>query len=175
MRSQATHTSRRTRASRLVGALAAFALVVVPGSLIGAPTAHADETIACELIEVSATSTTKPEVDPALDTISKKLKKPPFSSWNNFKVLSKHSLTLSQRKAQTLKLTKGQTSVLFREVSRDPTKKVRLGLTMSMDNVKGKRVFDTKLNVDAGDLIVLGGPMSDGEGLLLALSCRLPQ
>jgi hypothetical protein len=129
-----------------------------------------DKKVGCDFVEVVATTTAKPSMDGDLVGLEKKLKKPPFSSWNTFKVLSRVSKSLLLLKAETVPLTKGSITVLLRDVS--DAAKPRLGLTVTIDDTEGKRVMDTKVNVDAGESFVVGRSLANNEGHVLAISCH---
>jgi hypothetical protein len=122
----------------------------------------------CSYIEVAATKTDKPAMDPELKPLEKKLKKAPFSAWNNFKKLLAGSVSLTKNKPEGIKLKHGAASVMLR----DRTEK-RIELTVTMDDAKGKRVLEAKPAVNTKDYLVLGGP-GDGDdaGHMLALTCK---
>ena len=126
----------------------------------------------CEFVEISATTTTSPKIDAEL-SMEKKLKKPPFSSWNTFKQLTRVSRPLVQLKSEAVKLSTGSVSVLLREVTGAGSKRARLALSVTMDDAEGKRVMDTKVNVDAGEFFLIGRSLANNEGHVLALSCKL--
>ena len=120
----------------------------------------------CSYLEISATSGKQPAIDGELRPLEKKLKKPPFASWNVFHKLSSGPIALDKLKAVTLGLREGSASVLLR----DRTDK-RLELTITVDGPEGKRVLDTKPSLTAGDWLVLATTAKD-DGHLLALTCK---
>ena len=132
----------------------------------GARVAAADDTADCSYLEISATTGKDPAIDAELKPLEKKLKKPPFSSWNVFHKLSGGSFTLTKNKAENLKLSQGGASILLR----DRTDK-RLDLTITVDGADGKRVLDNKQSVNAGEGMVFGHNVKD-DGHILALTCR---
>jgi hypothetical protein len=144
---------------------ACVAIVVAPGA------ARADATASCDFIEIHAASGKEPSIPAELKPLEKKLKKPPFSSWNVFKQLSRTAKTIAQNKAETIKLTMGQATVLLSDVDKG-AKKTRFKLTVTMDDQNGKRVADAKVTLDAGDYIVLGRNLPNDEGHLLAATCK---
>jgi hypothetical protein len=150
--------------------IAALAAVVVTVVAV-APEAHADDKVSCELLEINASKGTEASVPADLKPLAKKLKKPPFSSWNVFKLLSRTTRDLIQLKAQTVTLTLGQATVLFRDVERRGDK-ARIALTVTTEDENGKRLADTKVNIDSGDYIVLGRTLPNDEGHLLAVTCK---
>jgi hypothetical protein len=157
----------RTRPALVAGVLALAALAVA------APAAHAD-TVNCSVVEIEASTSEPPAVDAALKPLQKKLKKPPFSSWNSFKQLGSQSLVLETMKASTATLVHGKATLLLREVTGEPGKRQRLAFTISVDDGAGKRVLDSKVTVDVKDTFVVGRSLPAGKGHLVALTCKQP-
>lgn len=122
----------------------------------------------CDLLEISASSGDKPSVDPKLDKLKKKFKKPPFSSWNQFKLLMQTDKTLAMRKGETIKLTHGAATVTFNGV----VNKSQVRLNVSVDDDKGKNIVNTSATVEAGDYLVYGHSLPNNDGHLLALTCK---
>jgi hypothetical protein len=150
-----------------------LAMLVLAAALVaaGPAVATADIKVACDALEISATSGTEGKIAPELKPLEKKLKKKPFSSWNTFTLLSKTSKDLERLKAEDFKLTKGKATVLFRDVDKG-TKKNRIALTVTTEDENGKRIADTKVNIDAGDYIVLARTLANDDGHLLAVTCK---
>jgi hypothetical protein len=122
----------------------------------------------CSFIEIAASKTDKPAMDPELKPLEKKFKKAPFSAWNNFKKLSAGSVSLTKNKPETLKLSQGQATVMLRDRSEK-----RVELTVTKDDAKGQRVLEAKPAFKAGDWLMLGGPgASNDDGHILALTCK---
>jgi len=151
-------------------ALAAFAFAAVASA---ATPARADEPVACTFLEISASTTKEGSVDAELQPLEKKLKRPPFSAYNTFKLLGRQDRPLVAMKQESLKLRQGSAQVILRDVDRREGKKPRIGVGVTMDDDQGKRVADTKVSVDAGDYLVLGRTLANGDGHLLAMSCKL--
>lgn len=150
-----------------------LAIAVVAGVALAAGPARAEgETAQCRFIEIRADNS-KGGIDGELKPLERKLRKPPFSSWNTFKVLAKHDRALSLMKAENIALSEGKAQVLFRERNKTAGKKDRVSLAISVDGKDGKRALDTKVNVDSGDFIVIGRSLPDESGHLLAISCRV--
>jgi len=135
-------------------------------ALLISSSAFADERAQCSYLEISATNGKSAAMDPELQPLEKKLKKPPFASWNTFHKLSGGPVVLDKLKAETLKLGQGAASLLLRD--RTDT---RLELTISIDGADGKRVLDNKQSVAAGDWVVWGHNVKD-DGHILALVCK---
>lgn len=145
----------------------AFVVVLIPAARM----ARAEDKASCELLEIHATTGEKPSVPAELKRLEKKLKKPPFSSWNTFALLSQASKELTALRAESVRLKKGAASLLLREIQRG-SKRARLSLAVTIDDQGGKRVLDTKVMVDAGDFVLFGRSLPKNEGLVLAVSCR---
>jgi hypothetical protein len=122
----------------------------------------------CSYIEIAASKSAKPSMDPELKPLERKFKKAPFSAWNTFKKLSSGSSALTKNKPQTLVLKQGKSSLMLR----DRTEK-RIELTVTIDDADGKRVLEAKPAFRAGDWLMLGGPgASNDDGHILALTCK---
>jgi hypothetical protein len=139
----------------------------------GAPRAFAQSTTAnCSFLEISATNADPASIDASLKAVQKKLKRPPFTSWNTFKLLGKASKQLALLKSEVVAMTLGQASVLFRQSSQPANKKLRFELEITVDDQNGKRVLDTKISFDDGDYIVIGRSLANNDGHLLAMTCK---
>ncbi len=124
--------------------------------------------VSCEFLEISASSGAAPAVDADLEKLKKKFKKPPFSSWNVFKLLMKADAKLTQKKAETIKLKMGTaTATLLGIVN---TSNVRL--TISIDDASGKNFVNNTATFAGGDYLVYGHSLPNNEGHLLALTCK---
>ncbi|MEZ4399471.1 MAG: hypothetical protein R3B06_05610 [Kofleriaceae bacterium] len=148
----------------------AVALAVLGLGVAAAPAAHAD--VSCTVVEVEASSADTPSMDPALRPLEKKLKKPPFTSWNVFKRLGASTVSLAPQGVASASLVHGKFGLLLRDVTERPGKRARLSLGITLEDAGGKRVVDTKVNVDAGDYFVAGRPLPDNKGHLVALTCK---
>jgi hypothetical protein len=140
-----------------------LALAFVVGSAVPA---LADDKAECDYLEISASSGKDPAMDADLKPLEKKLKKPPFSSWNTFHTLSSGHVTLNKLKADTPKLKQGSASLLLRE----RTEK-RLELTITIDGADGKRVLDNKQSANIGEWLLFGQNVGDN-GHIVALTCK---
>jgi hypothetical protein len=140
-----------------------LALAFVVGS---AAPALADDKAECDYLEISASTGKTASIDAALKPLEKKLKKPPFSSWNVFHTLSSGHLTLQRLKADSPKLKQGSASLLLRE----RTEK-RLELTITIDGADGKRVLDNKQSANIGEWLLFGQNVGDN-GHIVALTCK---
>jgi len=140
-----------------------LALAFVLGS---AAPALADDKAECDYLEISASSGKAPAMDGELKPLEKKLKKPPFSSWNVFHTLASGHVTLQKLKADSPAIKQGKAQLLLR----DRTDK-RLELTVTIDAADGKRVLDNKQSANAGEWLLFGQNVGDN-GHILALTCR---
>lgn len=137
----------------------------------------APQQVDCAIYEMAASNGT-PAVDPALKPLSKKLKRPPFSSWKTFKLLKKHDQQAVKMKALNLKLATGsKLSLLYRDQNAAQGKKVRLRVTFTLDDKNDKRKLNSTLNLDSGDFSLIGNEsdkLADGATYIVAVSCRVP-
>ena len=120
----------------------------------------------CSYIEIAATNGKAASIDSDLKPLEKKLKKPPFASWNVFHTLSSGHLTLQKLKSDSPKLKQGSASLLLRE----RTEK-RLELTITIDGADGKRVLDNKQSANVGEWLLFGQNIGDN-GHIVALTCK---
>jgi hypothetical protein len=134
----------------------------------GAPSAAADVTAACEFLEISAKAGDKPVIDGELKPVEKKLKKPPFSAWNQFKLLSSSKKSLSKKKAETIDLKVGAATATLIEIVDNS----KLRLTVTMDDDKRKQVVNNTSTLEAGDYLMYVHSMTNNEGHLLSVTCR---
>ena len=122
----------------------------------------------CNFMEIVATKSDKPALDPELKPLEKKFKKAPFSAWNNFKKLSSGAVSLTKNKPETQKLKQGSSSMMLRDRNEK-----RVELTVTMDDAAGKRVVEAKPAFKTGDWLMLGGPSgANDDGHILALTCK---
>jgi hypothetical protein len=142
-----------------------LALAVVLASAAPA-VAQPDAKSECDYLEISASSGKDAAIDGDLKPLEKKLKKPPFSSWNVFHTLASGHVSLGKLKSEALKMKSGQATLLLR----DRTDK-RLELTIQIDDAAGKRVIDNKQATNAGEWLLFGQNVGDN-GHILALTCK---
>lgn len=137
--------------------------------LIGAPgAAYAEASTECEFLEMSAKTGDKPAIDAELKPVEKKLKKPPFSTWNQFKLLSRSQRPLAKKKIEAIALKVGSATVTLVEI----VDKSRVRLTVTMDDDKGKQVANNTTTVEAGDYMIYVHPLANNDGHLLSLTCK---
>lgn len=137
--------------------------------LLGAPhRARAEATTACEFLEISAKAGDKPAIDAELKPVEKKLKKPPFSTWNQFKLLSQSRRPLAKKKPESIPLKVGSATITLVEI----VDKSKVRLTVTMDDDKGKQVANNTTTVEAGDYMIYVHPLANNDGHLLSLTCK---
>jgi len=126
----------------------------------------------CSIVEIRA-SNTKGGIDPGLKPIATKLKKPPFSAWNTFRIVKKQSATLPQMKPVSLPLsTGGKIGLLYKDRSDAKGHKPRLRVGVTLDSAAGKRKADVTLKFDSGDYTLVGQDAGkNGSARLLAIRC----
>ena len=125
-------------------------------------------TVSCEVFEISASSGKDASIDADLEKLKKKLKKPPFSSWNTFKLLMKAEKQLTQKKVETIQLKLGKAEATLLGIVNGS----QVRLTISIDDEKGKNFVNNTSTFAAGDYLVYGHSLPNNDGHLLALTCR---
>ncbi len=132
----------------------------------------------CSVYEISASSDGS-GIDKRLKLFSKKFKKEPFAAWKSFTLVKKHERKLVRMKAVTIKLVSGRKlSILYRDyyapvVSSKKQTKPRLRLSLSLDEKDGKRIVDTTIKLDSGDLNFTASSSEGGKASILATSCTV--
>lgn len=148
--------------TRLALPLALAVLAAVPHAV------RADEMKAdCEFLEITAKKGDKPVIDPDLARLEKKLKAQPFA-WNQFKFLSRADKTLAKHKAEPISLKIGSASATLVEV----VEKSKVRIQFTLTDEKGKPVVDNTTSLEAGDSLVFGTPLANGDGHLVAITCK---
>src|SRR3954463_8362229 len=125
-------------------------------------------TVSCEFVEISASSGDQPSVDAELEKLKKKLKKPPFSSWNQFKLLMKTDKQLTAKKAETIQLKLGKAEATLLGIVNGS----QVRLSISIDDATGKNFVNNTSTFAAGDYLVYGHSLPNNDGHLLALTCK---
>ncbi len=146
----------------VLGAILAIA------STASARDARAEVVTDCDFLEISAKVGDKPAIDPALKPVEKKLKKPPFSTWNQFKLLSQSQKSLAKKKAEPISLKNGAATATLVEI----VDKSKVRLTLTMDDDKGRQVANNTTTIEAGDYVIFVNALPNNEGHLLSLTCK---
>jgi hypothetical protein len=162
--------SERIAGSRATGRRRAIGLVIAVGcALVGSGRrARADVTTECDFLEISAKTGAKPAIDAELHPVEKKLKKPPFSTWNQFKLLSSSHKALVKKKPEPVPLKIGAATATLIEI----VDKAKVRLNITMDDDKGKQVANNTATVEPGDYVIFVHELASNEGHLLSLTCR---
>ncbi|HMG23378.1 MAG TPA: hypothetical protein VK607_18715 [Kofleriaceae bacterium] len=147
---------------------AGLALAAAAAVLAAPRPARADVTAECDFLEISARSGDKPAIDGELKPLEKKLKKPPFSIWNQFKLLAHAHKALAKKKPEAISLKIGSATATLIEI----VDKSKVRLTVAMTDAKGKEVANNTATVDAGDYVIYVHPMPGNEGHLLSVTCK---
>lgn len=146
-----------------------FAAFALAAALVAAPgRARADVTADCEFLEISARAGDKPAIDGDLKPLEKKLKKPPFSGWNQFKLLGHTQKALAKKKPEPIPLKTGSATATLVEI----VDKSKVRLTVTMSDPRGKEVANNTATVEAGDYVIYVHPLPGNEGHLLSVRCR---
>lgn len=155
---------------RITGRWAPIFFMIVAAVFVTAPPrgARADVAADCEFFEISARTGDKAAMDAELSPVEKKLKKAPFSTWNQFKVLSHSKKSLAKKKTEPIGLKIGSATATLVEI----VDKSKVRVTIAMDDDKGKQVANNTTTVDAGDYVIYVHPMANNEGHLLSWTCR---
>ena len=130
--------------------------------------ARAEVTADCEFLEISAKTGDKAAIDAELGPVEKKLKRAPFSTWNQFKLLSRSKKSLAKKKAEPIGLKIGSATATLIEI----VDKSKVRVTVTMDDDKGKQVASNTVTVDAGDHVIYVHQLANNEGHLLSLTCN---
>src|SRR5688572_16558796 len=104
-------------ARRMHASLVAATLMIAALGTAHAQPAPAATGADCSYVEIAATNAKDAKdasFDAELKPLEKKLKKPPFTSWNTFKKLSAGAPKLSANKPETLKLNQSTATVMLR-------------------------------------------------------------
>ena len=125
-------------------------------------------TVSCEFFEISASTGKDAAIDAELEKLKKKFKKPPFSSWNTFKLLMKADKPLTQKKAETIQLKMGKAEATLLGIVNGS----QVRLTISIDDASGKNFVNNTSTFAAGDYLVYGHSLPNNDGHLLALTCK---
>jgi hypothetical protein len=164
----ARHSEARDARNGITGRWAPIVMIVAAVLVIApARVARADVTADCEFFEISARTGDKAAMDAELSPVEKKLKKAPFSTWNQFKVLSHSKKSLTKKKTEPIGLKIGSATATLVEI----VDKSKLRVTIAMDDGKGKPLTNTT-TFDAGDYLIYVHPTPNNEGHLLSLTCR---
>lgn len=136
-----------------------------------APKPAAVTSISAEIMVLHATNDSS-GIDPKIGNMPA-LSKPPFSSYNSYKLLDRSKTTIDKGKAATLKLPTGRDlQVLFKDVV-EPAKKDdarRYVVDASIQKPDGKAFLPhVEVNAKAGEWFFVGGQDYKGGGLVIGI------
>ncbi len=138
-------------------------------AIVRSASAQPAPSVSCDILEISASSGDKPAIDKQLEPLQKKLKKAPFSSWNQFRVLMKSQQSLAKKQAAPIKLKIGSASATLVEI----VDKSKVRITITIDDASGKQLVNNTSTVEGGDYLVYGHSLlPSNDGHLLALTCK---
>jgi hypothetical protein len=161
-------TARRWVAVAIASMIASIIAWGARPAVAGPNDARGEVTASCEFFEISAKTADKAAIDSELKRVEKKLKKPPFSTWNQFKLLSHAQKSLAKKKAEPIALRTGSATATLVEI----VDKSKVRLTISMDDDKGKQVVNNTTTVEAGDFMIYVHPLPNNEAHLLSWTCN---
>jgi hypothetical protein len=145
-----------------------LAAMLVLACGFGAPSVASAQpaSVSCTLFEVTPSTGAKPAMDSALQPIANKLSKPPFATWNVFRLDTNLSPSLVKGNAQTLTLKSGKATLFLRDHAQQ-----RALLEITVDDAAGKRILQVNPTVPDGQwFITVTNDKSNNH--LLALSCK---
>lgn len=134
--------------------------------------AHADDTLRCEVVEIDATSSDKPSIDPDLKDLERSLKKGPFAQYNTFKKSARIAKTVSLLREEKYQTPRGSVELLVRDKSKDGKKAARLSVSIGLDDENGERYVDATQKVDVGKFLLYARTVSDKESIVTAVGCK---
>ncbi len=125
----------------------------------------------CTVYEIRA-SKDKGGIDAELRGI-RDLRQGAFKQWSRFEKLASHASSIKHMHSKNVSLIPGKLSVLYSGAVVSAGKKPRVRLAVTIDDKKGKRLVNTKTELDAGAYLVLVEPrLKIPKGTyILALSC----
>ena len=152
------------------GVLVVFGAALTCALLGGVALAQeaAAPTVTVEIFEIGASMGKAPAIDAELKPLEKKLKKPPFAAWNQFKLLMKTQQSLTKRKPAPIKLKIGSATVTLVEI----VDKSKCRINIAMQDEKGKEIANSTVKAEGGDYVVHAVSLPNNDGHLLALSCK---
>ncbi len=143
-------------------AMAALAVAFV----IAAPSAAHAQTMTCEVVEIVATKTGSPSVDPQLKDVAKKLKSKAFSAWDTFTQRARLAKQVAVLKAETFGVPGGTVTLTIEAI-----KKRRLSLDLEIVPNKGKGSVKSKGKVSTGDFLLFARG-DDAGAVITAIGCK---
>jgi hypothetical protein len=120
--------------------------------------------VVCDIVEVWGTSA-KPEVDAAIPQgLKGRLSK--LKQWSSYKLLTNTNKTFEKKKAAKIALSKGSTTITLIEIVDKSKIRLEIDFAAAKGESKQKSLFD------AGDWMSVGVTQPNGDGHLLAWTCK---
>lgn len=125
----------------------------------------------CQVTEVRA-SNDKTGIDPKLPGEKAKLfRKPPFASFDSFKVLGEQTVGLERAKMKAAKLANGNLTLTLKDKTVVQAGKPRLRIEMRFEDATGKPLASPVYSGNSGDSLALAGSSFEGGTYVLVLTC----
>jgi phosphate-selective porin len=150
--------------NRLI-AMAALAVAFV----IASPSSASAQTMTCQVVDIVATKTDQPAIDPDLKDVEKKLKGKAFSAWNTFKQRARLAKQVEKGSAADYDVPGGKVTVTVLNVTQKK-KRTRYELDITLQPKSGKSSARSKSKVDSGDFALFA--RGDEEATITAISCK---
>jgi hypothetical protein len=150
---------------------ASFAVVAALVAALGG-VAHAAGA-QCTVTEIIA-SNDKHGVDPRLAKLKAKLGKPPLTSFDSFKFVGEHAVSLERQKPGATPLSYGSLTLIYKDRVSAQGGKSRLRVGVELDDKDGHRQVSTVVVFDSGDEVIIGGQQFQTGTYILALGCQTP-
>ncbi len=138
----------------------------------------AAETAKCTVTQISAhkTATQGEMMDKKIGKeLAKSLKSPMFQAWNRFDLQAQTTQSVASGKTTKVGLKDGGTlKLLVANMTKGiaAVKSRRITVTVTRENKKKKRLYETKVSLTRGKPIFIGGDKADRSGRFIALACK---
>lgn len=121
----------------------------------------------CSVTELLATNEKK-GIDPRLDKYKAQLSQPPFKSWDSFKLLGEHDVTIERQKPEKVKLDNGAVTLTYKDKLVEEAGKARVRVNVEFEDATGWRA---SIIVVFGGATNIGGRPYKGGTHFVFLSC----
>lgn len=154
----------KTRALHWLAMAAVAAAFVIARPAV----ARADQSMTCEVIEIVATKSDDPGIDPQLKDVSRKLKSKAFSAWNTFRQRARLAKQVQKGQTEDYDAPGAKVTVTLTDVIKK--KKTRVALDISIQPKSGKSSGKSKSKIDAGDFVLFA--RGEDEAIITAVGCK---
>jgi hypothetical protein len=124
----------------------------------------------CEVVEIHASKSDKPSIDPDLKDLKKKLKGP-FAAFNTFKKLARIKASLKKNKPFDFETPNGKTTANLVSVD-EGKKRPRITADLDLHAKDGTRYVGGRYDFDASDFVLFSYQLSDDESIITAFGCK---